>query len=298
MNIDGIEVFLTVLQTKSISKAAEKLFLSQPTVSHRLKALESDLKTHLILRQKGSRNIELTYQGEQFIPIAEQWMSLYTDTQDIQNMSPHINLSIGCPDTLMTYFLPPLFMRLLNMETTMQLKILAYHSDELYKALDERKIDVGLGFYQMHYRNILSYPVFQEPFFLARRKRGTPRDVEIHPSKLDRKNEIYFYWCPEYQQWHDQWWDPAEKPHVEIDTASLIHHLMDKDELWMIGPRCILDSLKNDERLEVCRLAESPPERTCYLFTHRYPKPHHSKSMGIFRDKLAEYCAEQSWKID
>jgi DNA-binding transcriptional LysR family regulator len=298
MNIDGIEAFLTVVQTKSISKAAEKLFLSQPTVSHRLKALEGDLKTPLILRQKGSRTIELTYQGERFIPIAEQWMSLYADTQDIQDMSSHMNLSIGCPDTLITYFLPPLLMRFLNMETTMQLKILAYHSDELYKALDERKIDIGIGFYQMQYRNILSYPIFKEPFFLARRRRGTPPDAEIHPSKLDRKNEIYFYWCPEFQQWHDQWWDPVEKPHVEIDTASLIRHLMNKDELWMIGPYCILRSFQNDDRLEICRLAEDPPERNCYLFTHRYPKPHRLRSVTLFREKIEAFCNEQAWCIE
>jgi DNA-binding transcriptional LysR family regulator len=295
MKIEGIQAFLTIVQTKSISKAAEKLFLSQPTVTNRLKALESELKTTLIMRQKGSRNIEITYQGELFMPIAEQWMSLYTDTQNIQNIAPTMNLSIGCPDTLLTYFLPPLFVQLLNMETTMKLKILAYHSDELYKALEERKIDVGLGFYQMHYKNILSYTIFKEPFFLARRKRDTQPDVEIHPSKLERKNEIYFYWCPEFQQWHDQWWDPAEKPHVEIDTASLINHLMDKDELWMIGPRCIIESLINEEGLEICKLAENPPERNCYLFTHRYPKPHHSKSVSLFREKLEAFCAEQSW---
>lgn len=298
MKIEGIQVFLTIVQTKSISKAAERLFLSQPTVTHRLKALESELNTTLVLRQKGSRNIELTYWGERFVPIAEQWMSLYTDTQGIQNLIPQMNLSIGCPDTLLTYFLPPLFMELLRMDTTMQLKILAYHSDELYEALEERRIDVGLGFYQMHYKNILSYMIFKEPFFLARRMRGTPDNVEIHPSKLDRKNEIYFYWCAEFQQWHDQWWDPTEKPHVEIDTASLIYHLMDNNELWMIGPRCILDSLKNDARMEVCRLAESPPERNCYLFTHRYPKPNHIKSIALFKEKLESFCAKQSWKIN
>ncbi len=297
MNVEAIEAFLTVVETRSISKAADKLFLSQPTVSHRLKALENDLNVRLILRQKGARAIELTYQGEMFIPIAEQWMSLYTDTQDLQNADPRMHLSIGCPDTLITYLLPPLFMRLLNMEKTMQMKILAYHSDELYKAIEARTVDVALGFYQMHYKNIISAPVFKEPFFLVRRKQGTPKESKIHPSALERKNEIFFYWCPELQQWHDQWWDPAEKPHVEIDTASLIYRLMDKDELWMIAPYCVLNALRDDERLEIRALDADPPQRNCYLLTHRYPKPHHAQSIALFKKKLSEFCAEHTWEL-
>ena len=297
MNIEGIEVFLAIVQTKSISKAADKLFLTQPTVSHRLKTLESDLGVSLIIRRKGSRSIELTPHGERFISIAEQWMSLYTDTQDIQNLKPNLHLSIGCPNTLITYFLPPLFLRLLNYETTMHLKILTYPSEDLHKVIEERKVDVALGFYRKNYENILTYTVFKEPFFLARKKQSTRPLAEIHPSQLSRKNEIYFYWCPEYKQWHDKWWNPEEKPHVEIDTVSLIYSLMDKEELWMIGPYCILNSLKDDDRFEICRLWDSPPERNCYLFTHRYPKPHHSKSIEIFREKLDEFCSEQSWTI-
>ena len=38
MDLSEIETFLTIVNTKSITKTADILFLSQPTVSHRLKA--------------------------------------------------------------------------------------------------------------------------------------------------------------------------------------------------------------------------------------------------------------------
>ena len=41
MDLADIEMFLSIVSTKSISKTADALFLSQPTVSHRLKLLES-----------------------------------------------------------------------------------------------------------------------------------------------------------------------------------------------------------------------------------------------------------------
>ena len=40
MDLTDVEMFLTIVNTKSISKTAETLFLSQPTISHRLKVLE------------------------------------------------------------------------------------------------------------------------------------------------------------------------------------------------------------------------------------------------------------------
>ena len=60
MDLSEIETFLTIVNTKSITKTADILFLSQPTVSHRLKSLEKELGFPLIVRKKGFKNVELT----------------------------------------------------------------------------------------------------------------------------------------------------------------------------------------------------------------------------------------------
>ena len=54
-----IETFLMIVKTKNITKTAENLFLSQPTVSHRLKCLEEELNVKLLTRKKGYKQIEL-----------------------------------------------------------------------------------------------------------------------------------------------------------------------------------------------------------------------------------------------
>ena len=81
MNLADIETFLMIVKTKNITKTADNLFLSQPTVSHRLKLLEEELKVKLITRKKGYKQIELTSQGEEFIPIAERWLSIWREMQ-------------------------------------------------------------------------------------------------------------------------------------------------------------------------------------------------------------------------
>ena len=58
-----IEAFLSICQHKSISKAAEALYIGQSSLSTRLKTLEETLGTPLLLRGKGKREVTLTAQG-------------------------------------------------------------------------------------------------------------------------------------------------------------------------------------------------------------------------------------------
>ena len=95
MNQAEIETFLMIVKTKNITKTAENLFLSQPTVSHRLKLLEDELNVKLLNRKKGYKQIELTTQGEEFIPIAERWLSLWQEMQLLQHGQEKLYLSIG-----------------------------------------------------------------------------------------------------------------------------------------------------------------------------------------------------------
>ena len=64
MNITAIRIFLEIVNTHSLSKAAENLYLSQSTVSHHLKAMEAELHSQLIVRHQGQRTIHLTPQKE------------------------------------------------------------------------------------------------------------------------------------------------------------------------------------------------------------------------------------------
>ena len=87
MHYRDIETFLELVRTRNITKTAEHLFLSQSTVSNRLKNLEDELGYQLIVRAKGHRTIQLTRQGEEFISIAERWKNLFEETELLKNSS-------------------------------------------------------------------------------------------------------------------------------------------------------------------------------------------------------------------
>lgn len=107
MDLADVEMFLSIVSTKSISKTAEALFLSQPTVSHRLKLLEKELNCSLVLRSKGFKQIELTPEGMDFIPIAERMMSLWKETRLLQGRRERTLLTIGCTDSVNVALWPP-----------------------------------------------------------------------------------------------------------------------------------------------------------------------------------------------
>ena len=60
MHYKDIETFLELVRTRNITKTAEHLYLSQSTISNRLKNLEDELGYQLIVRAKGHRAIQLT----------------------------------------------------------------------------------------------------------------------------------------------------------------------------------------------------------------------------------------------
>ena len=95
----GIEAFLAVAASHSVSGAANLLYITQSAVSHRLRELEEQIGLILIDRQKGIRRCELTLAGEKFYPLAERWNRLWYETKHIRKTISRLSVKIGCVDT-------------------------------------------------------------------------------------------------------------------------------------------------------------------------------------------------------
>lgn len=76
MDINALKTFLEVAKTRHFGNAADTLFISQSTVSSRIKALEDVLGVDLFIRERG--NIHLTPSGEALITHAKSMMTLWT----------------------------------------------------------------------------------------------------------------------------------------------------------------------------------------------------------------------------
>ena len=70
MNWNQLQYVLTLAEEKSITRAAQKLYLTQPSLSLSLKSLEAELGTPLFTR--GPEGLEPTYAGGLFCAWAEE----------------------------------------------------------------------------------------------------------------------------------------------------------------------------------------------------------------------------------
>ena len=75
-----IEAFLKITETGSFSAAADALYVTQPALGRRIRAMEEELGYPLFVRGKGLRKVELTRQGHAFIGIAHRWQALWNET--------------------------------------------------------------------------------------------------------------------------------------------------------------------------------------------------------------------------
>jgi len=81
MDIEQIRAFVNVASLKSFSEAAEKMFISQPSVSVRIKALEEELGVLLLDRSK-AREPVLTEAGRIFLDYAYSIINLQEDCRE------------------------------------------------------------------------------------------------------------------------------------------------------------------------------------------------------------------------
>lgn len=289
MNFLAIQAFIAIVETRSLSKAAETLYLSQSTVSHHLKMLEDELNATLIVRKKGNRTIHLTPKGEEFVSIAERWLTLWKDTRILQNSNPHISLSIGCTDSLNTYIFPDLYKQFLSHEPHIDIHVRTHHSLEIYNLLLNHEIDVGFVITPFAYKNIIIEPIFNERMVLICDSNEDSPQKAVHPSELDGKNEIFVDWSPEFHTWHNFWFSSTKRPRAYFNNPSLILTLMDNSNYWSIVPISMANTFKKIKDIQIHDLLEPPPNRISYKITHKYPIPSRVNSINIFDEHLKTF---------
>lgn len=289
MNLSEIETFLTIVNTKSITRTADILFLSQPTVSHRLTSLEDELGFSLVIRNKGHKQVELTAKGEEFIFIAERWMSLWKETMELKRSQETLQLTIGCTDSLNIAVFTPFYNSLLNENPNLNLSIQSHHSSELYGLLGEHNIDIGFVYHKLHYKYVITEKLFEEKLYLVQTDPPFIPKTKIHTDELDPSLELFLSWDDNYQNWHDRWFSSGSRPHIVADTILLLDRLWQKPGNWMIAPVSVIREFAQYRRLFISEPKNQPPNRVCYKIRHRYPKSTGKRAVDFFENALTEY---------
>lgn len=105
MNLRHLHIFQTVCEENGITKAAEKLYMTQPAVSHAISELEEELSVTLFDRI--SRRLYLTQAGRILLEKTKGFLEMYDDLEAcVKNLESSAPLRIGSTITLANYILP------------------------------------------------------------------------------------------------------------------------------------------------------------------------------------------------
>ena len=297
MNLAEIETFLTIVNTKSITKTAETLFLSQPTVSHRLTTLEDELGFPLVLRKKGRKQVEITARGLGFIPLAERWVSLWKETQAIRDSRERVQLTVGCTDSVNNCLFYPFYISLLAGDSPLDVNIRTHQSWELYDLLNAHEIDVGFVYHKLHYKNVVSEMLFKERLYLVQGGEPVIDKPLVHTDELDSSMELFLNWDNNYRAWHDRWFAEKEPPRFLTDTVTLLRRVWTRREQWIIAPESVIVELSRVRAIFVSELRNPPPDRVCYRIRHRSPKLGNRDAVGLFNGLLDGFVKEMHREI-
>ena len=145
MDFDHLKTFLEVSRQKSFSRAAEKLLVTQPSISAQIRALESALGHRLL--ERGGGKVTLTAAGRVFEPFAEECLTrlnhILLTIGDLER-SPRGSLTVSSNDSTALYVLPTFFSRFKRQYSRVALNIVRAERAKTIESVLNREVDFGV----------------------------------------------------------------------------------------------------------------------------------------------------------
>ncbi|WP_315081352.1 LysR family transcriptional regulator [uncultured Clostridium sp.] len=143
--LDLYKVFRQVGKSKSFSKAAEELYMTQPAISQSIMQLERELDTRLFNRTP--KGVSLTNEGKHLFEYVDSAIGLIEAGEEkileFHNLSVG-ELKIGVCDTISKYYLMPYLEKFHNMYPNIKFKIINSTTLELCTLIKCGEIDIAI----------------------------------------------------------------------------------------------------------------------------------------------------------
>lgn len=193
MMFKQIECFLVVARLGNMSRAAQEMFLTQPSLTARLKALEDEVGDQLFVRTKWG--MRLTEAGKEFLPYAERCVT------SVENGKQHLkelrggtggHLRIGALPRVSTYTLPNFLEEFAVTHPRIALSIKTGHSQDVLDMVLTEEVQLGLA-RSMPHPDIENLPLYEEELVLAVSPRhGFAKRASVDLEELGREQLILF----------------------------------------------------------------------------------------------------------
>src|SRR5262245_14202117 len=168
MNLRDLRYLVALADTRHFGKAAERSYVSQPTLSAQIKKLENYLGVQLIERQP--RKVALTEAGAKIVPIARR---ILQDSEEIVSLARNDHdplagrLNVALIPTIGPYLLPLVTRRLRKQLPKLKLMLYEYQTQPLLEKLRAGDVEVGILALPVPLDGLQSRDLYEENFTVA-----------------------------------------------------------------------------------------------------------------------------------
>lgn len=165
MTITQLKYLLAVAEYKNFTLAAEKCYVTQPTLSMQIQKLEEELDLQIFDRSK--KPIGITHVGAKILSQAKQIVDEAARIMDIVDQEKGFiggDFILGMIPTVMPTLLPMFLKAFNNRYPKVNLIIKEQHTETLIKNLQDGTIDAAIAATPLEVDTIIEKPLYYEPF--------------------------------------------------------------------------------------------------------------------------------------
>lgn len=254
MNIDHIEAFLYVVHYKSIHKAANALFLSQPTVTARIKSLERELNVELFYRD--ARSVILSEKGKDFLPFATQIVQTFQQgKKQLQETQTTNEVCIGTNGVTAQYFLAYALPKWKESFPHMRFQIITGSTTILLEKLQSHQIDIGFMQY-VHQQGVCNELLLSNAVKLVMHRDHTLTQGVVLKAKELAQQKMVFFECGAFD-WnyvHKMFEVEGVSANIEVRTDHLEvakAFIRTKGYMSFLPHLCVKSELESGEFVEI-----------------------------------------------
>jgi DNA-binding transcriptional LysR family regulator len=199
VDLGQIEAFVQVAQHRSFSKAAEALFLTQPSVTARIQSLERDLGESLF--ERNGRGVRMTEMGVAFLPFARRALKALQDGRDSIDGMRNLDigsLKLGSALTVSTYVLPKILKKYTTTYPGVEVSVHTGRSEQVLHMVLQDEVHCALE-RTVHHAEIVTVPLYEDDLVLvappehrfAQKRGATVEEIGREPLILFDKGSSY-----------------------------------------------------------------------------------------------------------
>ncbi|MCG7381565.1 LysR family transcriptional regulator [Paenibacillus sp. ACRRY] len=191
MIVESLKVYITVVEQRNFSRAAELLHLSQPGVSVHIRKLEKEFDVKLMHRSP--KWVKLTEAGELLYVRAKEMVNLYESAKlDIARLHDNVSgsLQIGASFTIGEYVLPRLFSSFAKQYPEVAMEVFIGNSSQVVEAIRDNHMDFGLIEEDIEVQDLTVTPFMKDELIIVAAE-GYPLNASVNADLEQLQDQVW-----------------------------------------------------------------------------------------------------------